>query len=79
LSESEVGELGQPQDSKAVRSDSRSKAERIDSIQLGDLGPPGTLTALQVMQSSNSPMVIEKNSQEIDATFKRRKRSIDHA
>ena len=40
LSESEVGELGQPQDSKAVRSDSRSKAERIDSIQLGDLGPP---------------------------------------
>jgi hypothetical protein len=78
LSESEVGELGQPQDSKAVRSDSRSKAERIDSIQLGDLGP-GTLTALQVLQSSNSPMVIEKNSQEIDATFKRRKRSIDHA
>ena len=78
-----VGELEQPQSSRALRIDiqedlDRSKAERRDSVQLGDLGP-GTLTALQVLQSSNSPMVIEKNSQEIDASSKRRKRSIHHA
>jgi hypothetical protein len=77
-SEIGVGELGEPHSSKAVRIDSipvglaRLKARGID-IQLGDLGPPGPLTTLQVLQSSNSPMVIEKNSQKTDATFKRNK------